>query len=83
MNESNSPEIVTITVPKVSGEEALAATDLVEEILRRNALSVADGDALFAAMVAIYIRTRMVYGDKKPEICSLSCATEEMTGEDN
>lgn len=66
-------ELVTIKVPEVSGEEVLAASELVEHLLEKYQISAVDTDALFNAMISIFVRNRVVYGDRKPNICSLSC----------
>jgi hypothetical protein len=75
MAHSESSSTVTIPVPSVSGEEAAAATDLVERLVDKYHLSADDTDALFGGMVAIFVRSRMVYGDRQPTVCSLAgCA---------
>jgi hypothetical protein len=66
-------ELVSIKVPEVSGEEVLAASDLVEQLVEKYKISAVDTDALFNAMVSIFVRDRIVYGDRKPNVCSLSC----------
>ncbi len=63
---------ITITVPKITGEEADKATDLVEQLVDQYTLSPADTDALFQAMVTVFIRDRMIYGDRKPSVCSFA-----------
>ena len=62
---------VTIEVPRVSGDRAEESTELVERLVKQYGLSTRDTDALFNAMVAIYIRGRMVYGDREPGGCEL------------
>lgn len=71
---ANDPsEMVSIKVPEVSGEEVLAASELVEHLVEKYKISTLDVDALFNAMVSIFVRNRVIYGDRKPNICSLSC----------
>jgi hypothetical protein len=65
-------ELTTIRVHQVSGQEAAEATDLVEHLIEKYTLTPLDTDALFNAMVAIFIRARMIYGDRQPSSCSLS-----------
>ncbi len=66
-------ELVSIKVPEVSGEEVLAASELVEHLVEKYRISATDTDALFNAMISIFVRNRIVYGDRKPSLCSLSC----------
>ena len=66
-------ELVSIKVPEVSGDEVLAASELVEHLVEKYRISTLDVDALFNAMVSIFVRNRIVYGDRKPNVCSLSC----------
>ncbi len=68
---------ITITVPNITGEEADKATDRVEQLVDQYTLSPADTDALFQAMVTVFIRGRMIYGDRKPSICSCAGMHEE------
>lgn len=72
-------EFVSITVPAVGGTEATEATDLVESLAEKYGISTRDTDALFNAMVAVYIRGRMVYGDRSPAMCSFGAC---VTGDD-
>jgi hypothetical protein len=78
MSEQKPDEIVTITVPSVSGTDAATATDLVEDLVQRYEITAVDADALFNACVSIYVRGRMVYGDRPPSVCSLAtfCSSE-------
>ena len=69
----------TITVPKVSGDQAEQSTELVEQMIKKYKMNQADAGALFQGMVAIYIRGRMVYGDRQPTFCSFGAAC---SGED-
>ena len=75
---SERAEQTVITVPSVSGEEAARAIDLVEELKAKHGLSTADLDQLFGAVVAIYIRERLVHGDRQPSYCGFAglCGTE-------
>jgi hypothetical protein len=74
----------TIAVPEVSGEEAAQATDLVQSLVDRYGISTTDVDGLFNAMVAVYIRARMVHGDRQPTFCSLiTCAPSDSDSRDN
>ncbi len=74
--ETNKKEVerVTIEVPRVTGDQAGDCSELVERLVDKYDMSTADTDALFNAMVAIYIRGRMVYGDRQPSVCSLGAA---------
>jgi hypothetical protein len=71
MPKSDPAETVTIAVPKVSGEEAAAATDLVEHLVEKYSLSTVDADTLFNAMVTIFVRGKIACGDQQPSRCSL------------
>lgn len=73
MTRDNDPadrEEISISVPKVSGQEVAEATDLVEHLVDKYGIPTVDADALFNAMVAIYIRQRDVYGDRQPSMCA-------------
>lgn len=75
---SNSKEKrVSIEVPEVSSDEVDEATDLVESIAAKYTMAERDINALFNAMVAIYVRNRLVYGDREPKVCGASCAVSE------
>ena len=63
---SEVKETVTITVPQVDGTAAAEATDLLEHLVERYKISGEDADALFNACVAIYVRGRVVTGDRGP-----------------
>ena len=68
---------VSIMVPEVTSDEVDEATDLVEGIAARYKIPERDINALFNAMVTIFVRNRQVYGDRKPKICQSSCAVTE------
>ena len=74
---------ITITVPRVTGEQVDQATDMVEQLIEKYSLSQADADALFESMVMVFIRTRMIYGDRKPSICSMAGMEEGGSQEQN
>ena len=76
-------ESVSITVPQVSGEQVDQATDRVEEIIDKYSMSQADADTLFESMVKVFIRTRMIYGDREPQICSMAAMQEGGSREHN
>jgi len=69
---SDAQETTTITVPEVGGTAAAEATDLLEHLVERYKISRVDADALFNACVAVYVRGRMVMGDRPPSRCSLA-----------
>ena len=76
--EENARDVVTISVPSVSGEEAAVATDLIEHLLEKYKISMVDADALTNAMAAIYIRGRIVHKDRPPSRCSFAgCLAED------
>jgi len=72
MAEQPTKETVSIDVPEVSGPEVGAAVDMVEHLVEKYGISAVDADALFNGMVAIYIRQRVVFGDRAPATCSLA-----------
>lgn len=72
MTDPSPDTTVTITVPSVSGTAAAAATDLIEELVARYTIAATDADALFEACVSVYVRGRMVQGDRPPSVCSLA-----------
>ena len=72
MEQKKEVERVSIDVPRVTGTQAEESSDLVERMTQKYALSEDDTNALFNAVVAIYIRGRMVYGDRQPSVCSFS-----------
>lgn len=76
-------EQVMLEMPKVSGEEAAEATDLVEHLLEKYKVNSVDADALFNAMVAVYIRNRIVYGDRKPDFCAAGALANALSEEKN
>jgi hypothetical protein len=82
MAERDPSDRIDIKVPEVSGEEAADATDLVEHLVEKYKISTVDADALFNAMVSIYIRGRMVYGDRQPTVCSLATFCGPQGGEE-
>jgi hypothetical protein len=82
MTEREPSDRVDITVPEVSGKEAADATDLVEHLVEKYKISTVDADALFNAMVSIFIRGRMVYGDRQPAVCSLATSCSPQGGEE-
>jgi len=65
---------ISIEVPEVSSDEVNDATDLVESIAARYEIDEQDVNAMFNAMIAIYLRNRVVYGDREPKVCEASCA---------
>lgn len=65
---------VSIEVPEVSSDEVNEATDLVEKIAAKYEMDEQDVNAMFNAMIAIYLRNRVVYGDRQPKVCGASCA---------
>lgn len=75
---SDAPEKkTTLEVPEVSGEEVTEATELVEGLTEKYKMSAKDTDIMFNAMVAIYIRNRIIYGDEGPKTCSSACSVGE------
>ncbi len=77
MTDRTSVETVSIHVPAVSGQEAASATDLVERLVEKYHLSADDADALFAAVATIFVRNRMVYGDRPPTGCAFAECREK------
>jgi len=73
----SSEATITITVPAVDGAAVGDAMDLVEQVVERYEINPVDADALFNAMVAIYIRQRAVYGDRPPSVCSFATCMAE------
>jgi predicted nucleic acid-binding protein len=63
---SDTKETISITVPEVDGQAAAEATDLMADLVERYKISGVDADALFNACVAIYVRGRVVTGDRAP-----------------
>ncbi len=63
---SDTKETLSINVPEVDGQAAAEATDLMADLLERYKISQKDADALFNACAAIYVRGRMVTGDRAP-----------------
>lgn len=57
---------ITIEVPRVSGDRAEQASEMVERLVEQYSLGTRDTNDLFNAMVAIYIRGRMVHGLHEP-----------------
>ena len=82
MAEKSASDRIDISVPEVSGKEAAAATDLVEHLVEKYKISTVDADALFNAMVSIFIRGRMVYGDRQPTVCSLATFCSPQGGDE-
>jgi hypothetical protein len=74
---SEEEKKVSINVPEVTSDEVEEATELVETIADKYKMAEKDINAMFNAMVAIYVRNRTVYGDRKPTICGSSCAVGE------
>lgn len=69
-DDARKEQQVTITVPEVSGAEVDEATDLVMQVVQKYGISDTDADALFNGMIAMFVRQRMVYGDRRPSVCS-------------
>jgi len=74
MENKKDAERVTIDVPHVSGSRAEESSELVERLVDQYGLSAQDTNSLFNAMVAIYIRGRMVFGDRQPSVCGFAAA---------
>ena len=68
---------VSIEVPEVSSDEVNEATDLVESIAAKYEMDEKDVNVMFNAMIAIYLRNRIVYGDRGPKVCGASGAVDE------
>ncbi len=71
MDHAAPPHQIQITVPSISGVEAAEAVDRVEEICARYGVRPADADALFSAMVTVYLRQVQTHGDRPPSACTL------------
>jgi hypothetical protein len=79
MSEKTTNE-KTITVPAVTGEEAAAATDRIEQLATKYGISDADLDALFGACAAVYVRNRIVYADGRAPACACAPASDADDG---
>ena len=77
MKTENDIERVSIDVPKVTGSQAEESSDVLEQLVAKYQLSDEDSGALFNAIVALYIRGRMVYGDRQPSVCGVAAAYSE------
>jgi hypothetical protein len=69
---TDNEDVVTITAPRVSGQEAEEATDLVLAISDKYNIPHAEVDGLFNAICAIFVRGRMIYADRSPTSCTFA-----------
>lgn len=66
MSKEAAPDKIEITVPAVTGEDVASAVDMVDDLVKKYGISQVDADALFGAMVTMYVRERAIRGDSPP-----------------
>ena len=77
MTKENDIERVSIDVPKINGSQAEESSDVLDALVAKYKLTDEDSESLFNAIVALYIRGRMVYGDRQPTTCGVADYNED------